>query len=142
MSVLIDTGAFYALADADDAFHHVAKAYYEANLGRQDFGTPAYILVETWHLINGRLGRREAMRFWAGIRQGIVTLLAVQPHHLDAAWAIAQRYRDQDFSLVDCTTFAVMEDLGIQTAFAFDAHFRIYRYGPRKRGFLQVVPGP
>lgn len=142
MSILIDTGAFYALADEDDAFHEAAKAYYEANLGQQDFVTTDHILVETWHLINGRLGRREAMRFWAGIRQAIVTLLAVQPHHPDAAWAIAQQYRDQDFSLVDCTTFAIMEDLGIQTAFAFDAHFRIYRYGPRKRSFFQVVPGP
>jgi predicted nucleic acid-binding protein len=33
---------------------------------------------------------------------------------------------DKDYSYVDATSFAVMERLGIETAFTFDRHFEQY----------------
>jgi predicted nucleic acid-binding protein len=43
------------------------------------------------------------------------------------AVAIVGRYADKTFSYTDATSFAVMERLGLKTAFAFDPHFT--RYG-------------
>jgi predicted nucleic acid-binding protein len=62
-----------------------------------------------------------------------------EPVDLEAAWRIAQAYPDQAFSFVDCLSFALMERLGIEEVFAFDAHFLVYRFGPgRRRGFRRV----
>jgi hypothetical protein len=36
---------------------------------------------------------------------------------------ILRQYADQEFSLVDAVSFAVMRERGISTAFAFDRHF-------------------
>lgn len=56
-------------------------------------------------------------------------MLTVEPVDLEAAWRILQGFADQDFSFVDCTSFALMERLGIVDAFAFDDHFLVYRFG-------------
>jgi predicted nucleic acid-binding protein len=39
---------------------------------------------------------------------------------------IVLKYRDKDFSLVDASSFALMERLGLRRAIAFDPHFRQY----------------
>ena len=36
--------------------------------------------------------------------------------------------RQQELSLVDCTSFAFIERLGLERALAFDAHFRAFRW--------------
>ena len=39
---------------------------------------------------------------------------------------IVLHFRDKDFSLVDASSFALMERLGLVRAVAFDPHFRQY----------------
>jgi predicted nucleic acid-binding protein len=39
-----------------------------------------------------------------------------------SARQILSKYSDKSFSYTDATSFAVMERLGLRTAFAFDAH--------------------
>lgn len=70
------------------------------------------------------------MRFWSGLRSLPLSIAFVDAADLERALAIAERWADQDFSLVDCTSFAVMERLGCTRAASFDADFAIYRYGP------------
>ena len=41
---------------------------------------------------------------------------------------IIARYKDKTFSYTDATSFALMERLGLEAAFAFDAHFRQYGF--------------
>ena len=38
-------------------------------------------------------------------------------------------FSDQDFSMTDRTSWAVMERHGIEEAIAFDVDFAVYRYG-------------
>ena len=59
---------------------------------------------------------------------------------LENARKIVAEYKDQNFSLVDAVTFAVMERLGITKAFTFDIHFRIYRFGEEKSKRFEVIP--
>ena len=42
------------------------------------------------------------------------------------AWEIFVQYEDKGFSFTDCTSFAIMERLKIDTAFVFDDHFIQY----------------
>ena len=139
MDILVDTGAFYALADHSDQYHQQALAFYTVSCQTDRLLTTDYILVETWTLLHHRLGRPAAMKFWDSLSRGMIPLVGVTRQDLDQARRIAHAYADQDFSLVDCTAMAVMERLHIDRVFAFDTHFEIYRYGPqRERHFIRV----
>jgi predicted nucleic acid-binding protein len=98
------------------------------------------VLVETWLLLRYRLGRAAAEGFWDGIRSGLAALEMVGPADLEIAHAAGADFEDQDFSLVDRTSFGVMQRLGIERAASLDAHFAVFRYGRgRDRAFV-VVP--
>jgi hypothetical protein len=43
----------------------------------------------------------------------------------DKAEKILRKYDDQDFSLTDALSFAVMDEYGIKKAFSFGRHFLI-----------------
>jgi hypothetical protein len=82
---------------------------------------------------------RAADRFWAALRGGAATIEPVGVVDLEAAFAIGAAFPDQDFSIVDRTSFAVMERLGIHRVAAFDDNFAIYRYGPRRDRAFEVL---
>ncbi len=129
MSLFVDTSAFYAAADEDD--RHNARAH-EILTGDHVLATSDHVLVETWRLTRVRLGRAAAEKFWSGLRSSATTIHTVLPADLDAAWRIGELFSDQDFSIVDRTSFAVMERLGVRSVATFDEHFSIYRYGARR----------
>jgi predicted nucleic acid-binding protein len=134
--MLVDTGAWYAITDTTDRHHEEASRFYTEHAGRTPFVTTELIVAETWALLTTHLGRSAALTFWETLRATRTPILTVEPVDLEAAWHIVQAFPDQDFSFVDCTTFALMERLGITDAFAFDAHFLVYRFGPgRQRAF-------
>ena len=104
--------------------------------------TTDHVLVETWHMVRGRAGHQDADRFWESIRSAGVRIEYVGAGDLETAWQIGVVFSDQDFSIVDRTSFAVMERLGVHRAASFDAHFSVYRFGPRRdRAFTVVSTG-
>src|ERR1700691_6034631 len=101
--------------------------------------TSDHILVETWTLLHHKVQRNAAERFWDGLRSGVAIIEAVGLADLEAAWEIGNAWRDQDFSIVDRTSFAVMRRLGIDNVVALDEHFSVFRFGPRRRQSFNVV---
>ena len=75
---------------------------------------------------------------WESLERSRIVL---DPVDLEAAWRIAEAFADQTFSFTDCTSFAIMERLGVADAFAFDRHFLIYRFGPRRDRAFHCWPG-
>ncbi len=129
MSLFVDTSAFYAAADSGDRSHDRAKAV----LGAADrLVTTDHVLAETWLLMRARGGRLAAERFWDAVRGGLARVETVLTGDLDRAWRIGELFPDQDFSIVDRTSFAVMERLGLHRVASFDDDFAIYRFGPRR----------
>jgi len=57
---------------------------------------------------------------------------------LEAATGIGESFPDQQFSLVDRTSWAIMHRLGIRDAVSLDADFSIYRFGLGRRQALTV----
>jgi len=139
-ALFVDTSGFYALADASDRHHVEARELFVPRGAAGDLRTTDHVFVETWCLIRARLGRPAAMKYWEAMESGVVQVLGVRSEELSRARDIARRWSDQNFSLVDCTSFAVMEARGIEEALAFDAHFRLYRYGPRRGRAFRVLP--
>lgn len=127
--MFVDTSAFYATLDRNDRHHARVGAALSSG---EKLLTSDHVLVECWRLARDHLGRAVAERFWAGIRGGLASVESVLPGDLDAAWRIGEVFPGQGFSIVDRTSFAVMERLGIDRVASFDDHFSIYRYGPRR----------
>jgi predicted nucleic acid-binding protein len=136
MSLFVDTSVWYAAADSADAGNTRAKAILGA---KEPLVTSDHVLVETWTLLHHRIGGPAADRFWEGLRNGVAAIEPVGMADLEAAWQIGVSYRDQDISIVDRTSFAVMCRLGIERAASFDDHFAIFRFGPNRRQAFTVV---
>jgi predicted nucleic acid-binding protein len=133
---MVDTGAWYAICDTSDEHHTQARIFYEKTIGAIPLVTTDAILVETWALLSSRLGRNAAIALWETLRDSFTPIITLDQADIEVAWQIMNSFSDQNFSFTDCTTFAVMERLHIERAFAFDHHFLIYRYGPgRSKAF-------
>src|SRR5438034_809767 len=89
--MLVDTGAWYAIADASDRHHQEAREFYTEHAGRTAFVTTALIVAESWALVQSHLGRTAAVTFWAALREARIPVLTVEPVDLEAAWHIAER---------------------------------------------------
>jgi predicted nucleic acid-binding protein len=63
----------------------------------------------------------------------------VGPADVEAAFGIGQAFADQDFSIVDRTSFAVMVRLGVVRAASFDDDFAVYRIGSDRRKAFEIV---
>ena len=136
MSVFVDTSVWYAAADSSDAGNARAKAILASG---EPLVTSDHVLIETWILLRSRIRRQAAERFWEGLRSGVAAVEAVGPADLEAAWQIGAAYRDQGFSIVDRTSFAVMRRLGIDRAASFDDDFAIFRFGPNRRRAFAIL---
>lgn len=101
--------------------------------------TTDHVIVETWLLLASRHRRDAADRFWERVRHGASRVELVIASDLEAAWIIGQAFSDQDFSIVDRTSFAVMERLGVTRVASFDDHFAIYRYGRSRDRAFEVI---
>lgn len=97
------------------------------------------VLAETWLLLRSRFNRNVAETFWDRVRNSVVRIEPVTSADLEVAWGIGASFRDQDFSLVDRTSFAVMERLGITRAASFGEDFSVYRYGRTRDRAFEIV---
>lgn len=130
--IFVDTGAWFALVDSDDADHKAAAVFLASNT--MPLITTNFIFSETVTLIRYRNGHDAAYTFGQKLMESrFVRVVAVTPADEERAWNIFGKYRDQDFSFVDCTSFAVMERMKLSTVFCFDRHFSVMKY--------TVVPG-
>jgi predicted nucleic acid-binding protein len=134
--VFVDTSVWYAAADIRDRHNLRAKEI----MGEiSSASLTDHVLIETWRLLNSRVHRKAAEQFWLGIRAGIAELEKVTTADLDTAWAIGEAFPDQHFSIVDRTSFAVMERLRIRRVASFDDHFAIYRFGRNRDRAFEIL---
>ena len=132
----MDTSAWYAAADRGDRQNGAAKRLLATD---EPLVTSDHVLVETWRLIHHFISAYAAETFWEGLRSGVATIEQTTSADLEAAWAIGQGYADQDFSLVDRTSFALMERLGITRVISFDDDFAIFRYGRGRNSAFELL---
>lgn len=95
-------------------------------------------MIETWLLLRGRLGKDVADRWWGAIGTTAHVEMVTEGDMIHA-WEIGQRFADQDVSVVNRTSFAVMLRLGLSRAASLDDDFAIFRYGQRRDRAFDVV---
>lgn len=121
--LFVDTSAIFAILDADDQHHAATKAaWIELLQSETRLLTSNYILVESCALLQNRLGL-EAVRTF---NDDIVPLLDVRWVNTAVHKAAESAHRSQarrNLSLVDCTSFEIMRQAGVKSAFILDRHF-------------------
>jgi uncharacterized protein len=135
--ILVDTGAFYALADRADVNHASAASCLDELDDR--LATHPLIAAETWYLLESRLGRHAARRFAEQLAHGRIDLLSVEAADYAAALELEQRYQNLKLGLTDAVSFALCARERITTVFTFDRKdFGAFRFA-RDRP-LRLVP--
>ena len=131
MIAFVDTSAWFALLDADDQHHGAARKAWLAGLKANDtLVTSNYVVVETVALVQHRLGFDAVRAFWRDLLPLVEVEWVNSEEHVAAMAALMAAAR-RGLSLVDCTSFQIMEKLAIQTVLAFDRHFA-------EQGFTQL----
>jgi predicted nucleic acid-binding protein len=121
-AVLLDTSAFFALADRGDRNHSRArKALSRLAREGRELVTTSYVFDEVLTLVNVRLGHRQAVALGEKLMTSTwCRTIEISADLRQSAWEIFVRYADQTFSFTDCTSFAVMRAMRISEAFTFD----------------------
>ncbi len=124
----MDTSAFLAIENRRDANHRRALAFRDESLeAGEPLVTSDYVLDESYTIIRLRAGHSIAVEFGEAVRASrVLRIESVTPQILNRAWVIFKTFSDKTFSFTDCTSFALMEELGIATVFTVDEHFRQY----------------
>ena len=126
--IFVDTWAWYALTDVNDVDHQLAEKINDCLLkDGYFFVTTNYVLAESVTLIRYKMYHSVAVQFYNTIQKliesGLVKLMRINEEHETTAWKIFEKYNDQNFSFVDCTSFAVMQNLNLSEVFTADHHF-------------------
>jgi predicted nucleic acid-binding protein len=120
--VFVDTSAILALMVAGDRAHTDAVAAFKKLHERKaELVTTSYVLVETYALIDRRLGRNAVKAFrerFAPILRIIWVDAGLHDRGLDRL-----EKSSTGLSLVDIVSFEAIREHRIPEAFAFDRHF-------------------
>ena len=123
--IFVDTSAWYAIIDKNDRDHALAAT--KIQVLDRPLVTSNYIFDEILTLLRAKLGFTVAVPFGQKLwNQEISALVRITEDDEERAWRIFRQYEDKGFSFTDCTSFALMDRLEINTVFAFDDHFIQY----------------
>lgn len=124
MTVFVDTSALYAVLDEDDINHEAASTIWRDLLESESFVTHAYVEVEASALVHRRLGVQAVRQLLDGLLAPVAVEMVDRETHSAAVqrWRAESRHR-RAVSLVDATSFVVMERDAIDRVFVFDRDF-------------------
>lgn len=126
----VDTSAWYPLVVASHPDHATLATAFRAAVGRRRrIVTTNLVVAESHALLRRPAGRRAALTFVRTVGEAPNLVVRSSAELEEAAardWL--ERYEDQDFSLTDAVSFAVMAQRGIADALTLDHHFVIAGY--------------
>jgi len=123
--VFLDTSAVFAMASRGESWHEQSRDTFDRmmRLGRP-LVTTELVLAELHALALGRVGPERAAdlveRLGASAR---IEVVAADRTLRDQALVLLRSRPGRRYSLTDATSFVVMRDVGIDTAFTLDADF-------------------
>ena len=131
------TAGWGHLADKSQPHHALAARIYRlAKQNQQRIVTTNYILGEVVALLTSPLHvpRQQQIAFINSIKTSPhVEVIHIDPTLDAAAWQLFSDRSDKLWSLVDCSSFVVMQRLGIYDALTTDHHFAQAGFRPLLR---------
>ena len=122
MTVFMDTYGLIAWINTRDEGHQRVKAYLESYSG--SIVTTEWILLEFADAFSLSSAKKFAIEAIQRIhRQPMFQVVGFEPSVYQAGFDLYQARADKDWSLTDCTSFAVMSQRGLSEALTADHHF-------------------
>ncbi len=136
LEIFVDTSGWASLVDRSQPHHDAAaRSYHGLRQQGKKAVTTNYVITELVALLHSplRLPRTRIVSIVEGIR----TSPYVEFVHVDASldedsWQLLKKRTDKDWSLVDCASFVVMQQRGINEALTTDHHFE-------QAGFVRLL---
>jgi predicted nucleic acid-binding protein len=100
-ALIVDAGALYAQADADEPQHAAVAEALQAE--RDSLVTSQIVVAEADYLILRRLGIDVELRFLEDLASGTYVVDALTPPELTIARDVVARYRDLELGLADAS---------------------------------------
>ncbi len=124
-SYFLDTSFSIALAISKDAFHAKAKQLSKHVASQNiEIVTTVAILLEIGNSLSKARFRPHAVEVLNRLRsEPFVNVVEITDDLVNTAFALFQSRMDKNWSLVDCISFVVMENLNIESALTTDTHF-------------------
>jgi predicted nucleic acid-binding protein len=135
MPLLLDTGALYALADADDDWHVRVRDFLKAE--RQSLLVPVTVIPEAAYLMRKRLGAAAETRFCESLAAGEIAIESLTPRDLGRCVELLHIYNFLGF--VDASLVAIAERLKLGTLVTADRH-DFTRVRPAHVAAFQLLP--
>lgn len=123
MKLLLDTSAILALIWKRDQHHRAARQFVATN-PRVKWTISDLLLTEAATRIRARESAERTVEVVRELMGAVEDIVFVDPEILNASLELMGRYHDKRLSLADCSSFVLIERLGLQGAFTFDRDFR------------------
>jgi predicted nucleic acid-binding protein len=134
--IFVDTSGWASLFVKTEWYHHQASQHFlQFRQDKQTIITSNYVIAELVALFNSplRLPRYQLFQYIDAIKTAsYVELVYVNSEIDELAWALLKNRTDKNWSLVDATSFIIMQQLNIQIALTTDYHFE-------QAGFIRLL---
>jgi predicted nucleic acid-binding protein len=121
--VFADTSALFAALVRNDVNHREASdALSDLISSDAELITSSYVLLETMALLHARVGLQATLSFDEVVKPLLRVRWVDESLHQRSVHRLALR-GGRGVSLVDCSSFVIMEDLDIIQALTYDRHF-------------------
>ncbi len=136
-ALIVDAGALYAQADADEPEHTAVSEVLRAEHG--ELVTSQFVVAEADYLILRRLGVDAELRFLEDLAEGTYIADTLAPADLAIARDIAARYRDLQLGLADASLVVLANRWRTRRILTLDE--RAFRaVSPLQGGSFTVLP--
>lgn len=124
MTIVADTGALYALIDADDSWHARVVEWWRTKA--RAVVVPVSVLPELTYLLQTRIGTAAEAAFVRAVVNGEFTIEPLDAEDIARAAELIERYADLPLGFVDATVVATAERLGAREILTTDRrHFGV-----------------
>lgn len=134
--LFVDTSGWGCWLVRVERFHQQARQLVRDAVNRGDvLVTSNFVLAELTGLLTSPLRRSklEQIELLTDLRSdSAVEVVPVGTATEDEAWKLWEQRIDKEFTLVDCTSFIIMRERGIQEALTADRHFE-------QEGFVRLL---
>ncbi len=137
MALIVDAGALYAQADADEPHHAAIRAILERE--REALVTSELAVAEADYLILDRLGPDVELAFLEDLAEGTYIVECLDRAQLRAARDVVSQYRDLRLGIADASLMVIAERYGTRRLLTFDE--RAFRtVTPLQGGTFTILP--
>lgn len=136
-AILLDTGALYALADQDDAWHERVKSLLDQH--HETLLVPVTVLPEACYLLNAHLGQEAERALLTTCASGELIVAAITTEDIARSVELLDLYADANLGFVDASVVALSERLNVRQIVTTDRRdFSLVR--PRHCPAFELLP--